>query len=144
MDISLDILSVVDSSLSRGDIDFTQRVFRPGIKTKPILVVMKSVAQRDSIMSKKKTLKGHPNLTNIWLNEDSNPIIRKQKLESRSVVKHAVSKGYEANQRGIGVVVNGRYYTRENMSQLPDDIKLSTTKTRIENSWISRKACPPV
>ena len=44
MDIAMDILSAVDASLSRRDIDFTQRVFRPGIKTEPILVVMKSVA----------------------------------------------------------------------------------------------------
>ena len=44
LDIALDILSVIDTSLSRGDIDFTQRVFTPGIKTKPILVALKSVA----------------------------------------------------------------------------------------------------
>ena len=132
----MDILSTVDVSLSKGDIDFTQRVFRPGIKTKPILVVLKSVAQRDEIMRKKKNLKGHQNLGKIWLNEDSNPIIRKQKLESRNVVKHALTKGYEAKQRGLGVVINGRYYTRDNMGQLPDEIKLSTTKTRVDNNTV--------
>ena len=136
MDITIDILTVVDQSISRGDIDFTQRVYRPGNKVKPILVVLKSVAQRDSIMGKKKLLKGRPNLSNVWLNEDSNPMIRKQKLESRTVVKHAVAKGYDAKQRGLGVVVNGRYYTRNNMGQLPDDIKLSTTKTRMDNNTV--------
>ena len=81
-------------------------------------------------MNKKKSLKGLPNMANIWLNEDANPKIRKQKLESRSVVKHALNKGYDAKQKGLGVVVNGRYYTRDNMNQLPGDIQLGTTKMR--------------
>ena len=93
VDITLDILSVIDPSLARSDMDFTQRVFRPGNKAKPILVVFKSIAQRDSIMGKKKSLKNRPNLSKVWLNEDANPKIRKQKLESRSVVKHAITKG---------------------------------------------------
>ena len=130
MDIALDIMLNLDKELKRDDIDFTQRIFRPGNKTKPILVVMKSVARRDSIMRNKKSLKSHKNLSKIWLNDDSNPMIRKQKLESRTVVRHAISKGFEAKQRGSGVVLNGRYYNRENLNQLPDEIKLSTTKTR--------------
>ena len=98
LDIALDILTEVDPSLTRGDIDFTQRVFRPGIKTKLILVVMKSIAQRDSVMGRKKTMKGRPNMSKIWLNEDSNPMIRMQKLESRTVVKHAVAKAMRQNR----------------------------------------------
>ena len=129
-DIAVDILSSLDKSLTKGDIDFTQRVYRPGGKSKPILVVLKSTSQRDMIMNKKKSLKGLPNMANIWLNEDANPKIRKQKLESRSVVKHALNKGYDAKQKGLGVVVNGRYYNRANMNQLPEDIKLGTTKMR--------------
>ena len=34
------------------------------------------------------------------------------------------------------MVVNGRYYSRANVGQLPDEIKLSSTKTRIENNTI--------
>ena len=129
-DIAVDILSALDPNLSKNDLDFTQRVYRPGSKIKPILVVCRSTSQRDLIMSKKKGLKGLPNMANVWINEDANPKIRKQKLESRSVVRHAVNKGYDAKQKGFGVVINGRYYTRENMSQLPDDIQLGTTKMR--------------
>ena len=136
LDIALDILSAIDQNMSRNDIDFTQRVFRQGNKTKPILVVFKSIAQRDSIMGRKKALKSLPNLSAVWLNEDSNPMIRKQKLETRSVVKHAIAKGYDAKQRGLGVVINGRYYARDNMGHLPEDIQLSTTKTRIEGNTI--------
>ena len=135
-DIALDILSNIDSNLSISDLDFSQRVYRPGNKGKPILVALKSVALRDSIMSKKKNLKGCRNMANIWLNEDSNPMIRKQKLESRSIVKHAITKGYEAKQKGLGVVVNGRYYTRENMDQLPKDIKLSSAKIREDKNTV--------
>ena len=109
IDIAIDILSSVDQSLTKGDIDFTQRVFRPGNKTKPILVVLKSVAQRDGIMNKKKSLKGCPNMSKIWINEDPNSMIRKQKLESRTVVKHAITKGYDAQQKGLGVEVNGKF-----------------------------------
>ena len=87
-------------------------------------------------MGRKKILKGHTDLGKIWLNEDSNPMIRKQKLESQTVVRHAVSKGYEAKQKGLGVVVNGRYYTRDKLGQLPDDINLSTTKTRVDNNTV--------
>ena len=136
IDIALDILSAIDQNMSRSDIDFTQRVFRHGNKTRPILVVFKSIAQRDSIMGRKKALRSRPNLSAVWLNEDSNPMIRKQKLETRSVVKHAIARGYDAKQRGLGVVINGRYYARDNMGQLPDDIQLRTTKTRIEGNTI--------
>ena len=60
-------------------------MYRPGGKTKPLLVVLKSVTQRDKIMGNKKALKNIPNLAKIWLNEDPNPMIRKQKLESSCV-----------------------------------------------------------
>ena len=136
MDIVLDILVHVEPNNSRSDIDLAQRVYRPGGKTKPILVVFKSVTQRDLIMGKKKALKDKPNMANIWLNEDSNPVIRKQKLESRSVVRLAVSKGYEAKQRGLGVIVNGRYYSRDNLDHLPEEIKLTEIKTREEGNTI--------
>ena len=109
-DIAIDILSNIDPNISKVDIDFTQRVYRPGNKNKPILVVFKSTSQRDMIMNKKKNLKGHRNMANVWLNEDANPKIRKQKLESRSVARHAISKGYDAKQKGSGVVIDGRYY----------------------------------
>ena len=135
-DIAVDILTKVDPTITSSDLDFSLRVYRPGNKGKQILVVLKSVSQRDTIMGNKKKLKNCHDMANIWLNEDSNPIIRKQKLESRSVVKHAVTKGYEAKQKGLGVVVNGRYYTRENMDQLPDDIRLSNTKTREDEKTV--------
>ena len=144
LDIALDILSAIDQNMSRNDIDFTQRVFRQGNKTKPILVVFKLIAQRDSNMGRKKALKSCPNLSAVWLNEDSNPMIREQKLEARSVVKHAIAKGYDAKQRGLGVVINGRCYARDNMGHLPENIQLSTTKTRIEGNTIGFQGKPGI
>ena len=83
---------------------------------KPILVILKSLRLRDEIFKKKQDLKKFPQLKKIWIGEDANPTIRKQKNESRSVVKLAIAKGYQAQQRGTGVIVDGRYYPTVNLT----------------------------
>ena len=93
MYIAVDVLSGIDPNLTKSDIDFTKRVYSPGNKTKPVLVAFRSTTQRNMIMNKNKTLKTLPNMSNFWLNEDANPKIRKQKLESNSVVRHAINRG---------------------------------------------------
>ena len=135
-DIALDILSMVDKDINKQDIEYSQRIYRPGAKVKQILVVMKSQTQRDNLMRNKRSLKTHQNMSNIWLNDDPNSLIRKQKLENRSIVKCAVQQGYEAKQKGHGVVVNGRYFSRDNLEQLPEKIKLHNTRTRMTDNAV--------
>ena len=135
-DIAVDILSALDADINGQSIEYSQRVHRPGAKVKPILVVMKSLSQRDNLMKKKGSLKAHHNMANIWLNDDPNNLIRKQKLENKSIVKCAIKQGYDAKQRGHGVVVNGRYFSRENLEQLPEKIKLHNTRTRVTENAV--------
>ena len=135
-DIAVDILSMVDKDVKSHSIEYSQRVHRPGAKVKQILVVMKSLTQRDNLMKNKRSLKTQQNMSNIWLNDDPNNLIRKQKLENRSIVKCAVSQGYEAKQKGHGMVINGRYFSRDNLDQLPEKIKLHNTRTKMTENAV--------
>ena len=91
---------MLDPNVNVTSIEHSQRVLRPGNKAKLILVVMKSLTQRDNLMKKKRTLKTHQNVSNIWLNDDPNNLIRKQKLENRSIVKYSKTVlGCKENRR---------------------------------------------
>ena len=79
-DIAVNILSVLRPGITNKDFEFVQRVAKPGGK-KPILVVFMSISIRDEILRKKKDLKVNRNMRSIWLNEDANPTIKKQKNE---------------------------------------------------------------
>ena len=97
LDIAIAILKALKPDITKRDFEFVQRVSKPGGK-RPILVVFMSVNERDQILRKKKDLKGNPNLRAIWLNEDANPTIKKQKNECRAVVREAQKQGLNAIQ----------------------------------------------
>ena len=74
-DIAMDILSTILPQIGPGNIDFVQRINKPGGK-KPILVVFKSILLRDQTLASKKKLNEKPNMKSIWINEDANPTIK--------------------------------------------------------------------
>ena len=134
-DIAVDILSKLKTGITHKDFEFVQRVSKPGGK-KPILVVFKSVSDRDEILNKKKDLKLKPNLRSIWLNEDANPTIRKQKNECRAVVREAQKQGLDAKQRGTGIVVNNVYYSHGSLNKLPENVTLASTRTKVSETAV--------
>ena len=135
LDIAIDIMAALKPGISSNDFEFVQRVNKPGGK-KPILIVFKSVNDRDEILSKKKDLKEKPNLRAIWLNEDANPTIRKQKNECRAVVREAQKQGLNAKQRGNGIVLDSVYYAHNSLNKLPQNISLASTRTRVNDTAV--------
>ena len=84
LDIAVDIISNIMPNISHSDIEFTQRIHKPGTK-RPILVIMKSIRTRDEIFRQKQNLKQNPALKKIWINEDANPTIKKLKNDSKAI-----------------------------------------------------------
>ena len=74
LDIAVDIISKLIPHIAHSDIEFIQRVHKPGAK-RPILVILKSIRTRDEIFKQKQSLKQNPALKKIWINEDANPTI---------------------------------------------------------------------
>ena len=134
-DIAIDILTSLKPGLTDREFEFVQRVSKPGGK-RPILVVFKSVNDRDEILTKKRDLKTKPNMRAIWLNEDANPTIRKQKNECRAVAREAQKQGQNAKQRGTGIVVNNVYCSHNSLNKLPENIALARTRTRISDTAV--------
>ena len=134
-DVAIDILTKLKPGITNKDFEFVQRVNKLGGK-KTILVVFKSVNDRDEILSRNKDLNSKPNLRAIWLNEDANPTIRKQKNECRAVVREAQNQGLKARQRGTGIVVNNVYYSLNGLDKLPENITLASTRTRVSDTAV--------
>ena len=135
LDIAVDIIARLLPNFPASEIEYTQRVSKPGGK-KPILVIFKSLRVRDEAFKKKQDLKQYPTLKKIWINEDANPTIRKQKNDSRAVTKQAIHKGHQAQQRGTGVLIDGKYFPYDKLERLPADISLTATRTRTTQSTI--------
>ena len=135
LDIAVDIISNIVPGFSHSEIEFTQRISKPGAQ-RPILVILKSIRLRDQILKNKQSLKQHPTLKKIWINEDANPTIKKQKNDSRAISKLATKKGSQAQPKGTGVIIDGVYYAHNKFDKLPGGIKLSTTRTRISDNTV--------
>ena len=135
VDIAVDIVSNILPNFSRNDLEFAQRITKPGGK-RPILVIFRSVYGRDEVLRKKRDLKQTNNLRSVWINEDANPTIRKQKSECRAVVREAQKQGLAASQKGTGIIVNNIYYPHSKLNNLPEDIKLAHTRTRVSDTAV--------
>ena len=134
-DIAIDILTAILPQMGTGNLEFAQRVNKPGGK-RPILVVFKTISLRDAILANKRKLKEKTNMKSIWLNEDANPVIKKQKNDARPVVREAQKQGVQAKQRGTGLVLDNVYYPHNKLNDLPENIKLAQTRTRISDSKV--------
>ena len=135
LDIVVDIISNIVAGFSHTEIEFAQRVNKPGAK-RPILVILKSLRIRDEILKKKQDLKQHSSLKKIWINEDATPTIKKQKNDSRAVTKQATQKGHQAQQRGTGIIIDGKYYPHNKLHKLPGGISLAATRTRVTDTTV--------
>ena len=112
-----------------------QRITKPGNK-RPILAIFKSVHNRDEVLYRKKELKQKVNLKTVWIDEDANPTIKKQKSECRAVVREAQKQGLAASQRGTGIMVNNIYYPHNRLNDLPENIKLAHTRTKVSETAV--------
>ena len=98
---------------------------------------------KEQVMRNKVNLRGSQNMKNVWINEDFNQTIRKQKSEARNVVNLARRKGQTIQQKGTGVVLNGIYYPHKEMSRRPDDLHISNKKTKVANNCTAFCTQPP-
>ena len=94
----------------------------------PILVSFVRIAVKEEILRNKKVINRIPTLKQVWISEDQNVMVRKQKNEARSVVKLATRQGHTAKQKGTGAVIDSIYYPYSSLDSLPRDINIAMTK----------------
>ena len=134
VDIAVDILSHALPRIVPADLDIAYRLGCPEHGPRPILVSLVRLNVKEAILKNKTNLKKIKGLKQVWINEDMNPTVKKQRAESRSLVRQAVKQGVLAKQRGTGLVVDGVYYPHSDLNKLPHELKLAATKTRKINT----------
>ena len=125
LNIAMDVLTLICPNITPTNIDVVYRFDNPNVSNRPILVNFTTRSLKEQVMRNKVNLRGSQNMKNVWINEDFNQTIRKQKSEARNVVNLARRKGQTIQQKGTGVVLNGIYYPHKEMSRLPDDLQIS-------------------
>ena len=125
LNFAMDVLTLICPNITPTNIDVVYRVGNLNVSNRPILVNFTTRSLKEQVMRNKVNLRGSQNMKNVWINEDFNQTIRKQKSEARNVVNLARRKGQTIQQKGTGVVLNGIYYPHKEMSRLPDDLQIS-------------------
>ena len=110
LNIAMDVLTLICPNITPTNIDVVYRVGNPNVSNRPILVNFTTRSLKEQVVRNKVNLRGSQNMKNVWINEDFNQTIRKQKSEARNVVNLARRKGQTIQQKGTGVVLNGIYY----------------------------------
>ena len=82
------------------------------------------------IIQHKHTLRNIPTLKHIWVNEDLNREIKRQKGEMRALANLAQDQGMDLSAKGCGVIIDGVYITHQTLNNLPIGVSLAATKTR--------------
>ena len=134
LNIAKDVLTLICPNITPTNIDVVYRVGNPNVSNRHILVNFTTRSLKEQVMRNKVNLRGSQNMKNVWINEDFNQTIRKQKSEARNVLNLARRKDQTIQQKGTGVVLNGIYYPHKEMSRLPDDLQISNTKTKVVNN----------
>ena len=75
-------------------------------RPRPILESFVRIAVKEEILRNKKDINRISTLQQVWISEDQNVMVKKQKNEARSVVKLATRQGHTAKQKGTGAVID--------------------------------------
>ena len=119
------------------ELDYAYRQGSPTSSKRTMVIVLTRGAARDKILSLKGKLKKIPNLKHIFISEDSNPEIKRQKSEISSIAKLGVEAGIDVKPRGRGLIYNNRYYPHSSIGDLPDNLKLANTKTIVTDQYVA-------
>ena len=79
LNIAMDVL--ICPNITPTNIDVVYRVGNPNVSTRPILVNFTTRSLKEQVMRNKVNLRGSQNMKNVWINEDFNQTIRKQKAK---------------------------------------------------------------
>ena len=129
-----DIITKFDPHFQANEIDYVMRL-GPGRRT--ILVVFVRATTRDRVLASKTKMKQYPTLQHVFISEDSNPEVRSQKADIRSIGRLAQSQNIEVKPRGRGLIYSGQYYPHANLSLLPPELHLEHTRTRIGVDFVA-------
>lgn len=125
-------LKNIDSNFSADKLENAYRLGQSSAKiTRGMLVKFKNPAVKQSIMKKKSALKKNKECDKMFCNEDMPEDARKHRQRLRIIAKHANSIGYQNTRvKGNGIWHAGRMYKENELTLLPDCLKLENIRTR--------------
>lgn len=122
----------IDPNFSAEKIENAYRLGSAGAKgVRGLLIKFKDPKTKQDIMKKKSVLKANKECDKIYCNDDLTEDTRKLRQKLRIIARHAQSLGYQHTRvRGNGLWHEGKLYKENNLSLLPDYLKMENIRTR--------------
>lgn len=128
------VLKIMDKGFSANDIIATYRVGQKSEGTsfnRPILVKLGDPMVKQRIMEQKGLLMKHPTYSQVFLNDDLPPSIKRERQMLREIGKRAHQLGYQnVKTTGSKVIIDGKSYRHSELHLLPDNLQIANIKTR--------------
>ena len=124
----LRITRVVKVIIYSSDIEGLSRLPRRDRENKtpgPVLVTMKRVVHRDSILKNKSALMDEPDMTGVFINADETKEVRIAKSILRKTAYNAKQDNIEVEYRHNRVRIAETWYTTEDIGKLPAKYSVS-------------------
>ena len=136
-EVAYGLLAQLEPKLDPYEIDLAYRQGPPTSIKRTMIIVLMKADLRDRMLASKNKLQGIPNYSNVYISEDANTDVRKQKNDISTVARLAHDAGIDVKPRGRGVLFNGKFYAHSNLDELPDAIKLANAKTICSDTYIA-------
>lgn len=134
LEAAIKFLKNVDDTVCKNDFETAYRMGRNTSKkgaSRVLLVKFKFADRKQEFMKKKAAMKSKKKLGKVYCNDDLPEATRKVLQDMRDIASYALKIGYkEAKVSGNKLVIEGKVYHENELSTLPDNIKLENVKTR--------------
>lgn len=134
LDAAIKFLKNIDATVCKNDFETAYRMGRKSNKkgaNRVLLVKFKVAERKQEVMKKKAVMKSKKKLGRVYCNNDLPEATRKVLQDMRDIASYALKIGYrEAKVSGNKLVIDGKTYHENELSTLPDNIKLESVKTR--------------
>ena len=106
--------------------------FRTGLysrnRPRPVVVTFLKSSDRDHVFAKRTSLKNSKDYSNVWVNEDLAPAIRRTKTMVRLIARQAQEKGIACRNNKFSVTVNDVKYDERSLTELPPPLSTQNIK----------------
>ena len=132
-DTVLKLAAAIGVRCQPTDIDFVYRIGKVGKgdrpRPRPVLVHFKTKAVRDNIFYGRFKLRGKDEWKYTYVNNDVNESTRKKREDLRAVALLCQVKNITHRLHSDSIVINGRKFTKHQIDQLPEGLRIEDAKT---------------
>lgn len=129
---AVNFLKHIDPNFTAAKLENAYRVGqKPKKGNRGLLIKFKDPATKQAIMKKKSALKSNKEHSRVYCNEDLPTDTRKLRQNLRIIAKRANELGYKNTRaKGSSLLHEGKLYKENELSLLPDELKLENIRTR--------------